>query len=138
MDTEFLKPGVEHRMRPGDADIGGQCQVHARAHRGTVDRRDGRQSAASHRHEPGVDPLQSVTCRGPQGRKVGSRAERLTGTGHHDGVNAGVGLGPLHGIAQLLGHGVGDGVAALRIVDGDHRDAIDNFEKNQISHGHRG
>ena len=43
MDAQFLKAGIEHRARPGDSDIGGQCQVHARAHRRAVDRRDGGQ-----------------------------------------------------------------------------------------------
>ena len=42
MNAQLLKAGVEQRVRAGDADIGGQCQVHARAHRCAVDRGDSR------------------------------------------------------------------------------------------------
>ena len=46
----------------------------------------------------------------------------------------GLGFGGLDRLAQLLGHRVGDGVAPVRIVDGDQRDAIDDLVKNQVRH----
>jgi hypothetical protein len=53
-------------------------------------------------------------------------------------VHIEVRLRALNSLTELGRHVLGDGIAPLRVVDGDHRDVIDNLEKNQIGHGNRG
>ncbi len=134
MNPQFLKAGVEHRVWPGDAHVGGQGQVQARADGRAVDGGDRGQRAFSDGHESVVEPQQALFGGTAQRAEIGSGAERFTRTGDDDGVHVGVGLGPFHGGAQLRRHLTGDRVAPIGIVDGDQRDMIVDTEQDQ---GHR-
>jgi hypothetical protein len=138
MDPEFLEARVEQRMRPGDADVGSQGQVHPGADGGTVDRRNRRKRAATDGHEPRINPFQTLSGCRAQRREVRTRAERLTGAGDDNRVHTWICLRAAHGFPELLRHRVGDRVAPVRVIDGDHGDSIDYLVQHQISHGFRG
>lgn len=134
MDAELLEARIENRCRTGDSDVGGQGEVESGADGGAVDRGDRRQRALGDGEEPVVDHAQTVLGGGAEGGEVGTGAERLSGAGHDDGVDAGIGLGGLDRGTQC-GRTLGrHGVAAVGVVDGDEGDAVGDLRQNGIGH----
>ena len=138
MDAELLKARVEHRMRPGDAHVGGQGEVHPGPDGGAVDRGDGGKRAASDGHEARIKAFQSFGGRRTQRREVGAGAEGLARAGDDYGMDAGVGFGALYRVAQQFRGDLGDRVAPIRVVDRDHRDSVGHLVQDRISHKVRG
>ena len=80
-------------------------------------------------------PRTWVARRRTQRRQVGAGAEGLARPGDDDGMHPRIALGPGHRLLQLLGHGVGDGVAPVGVVDRDDGDTLADAVENQITHG---
>ena len=57
-------------------------------------------------------------------RQVGAGAEGGGSAGHHDRADGGVGLQPVEGGDQFVDHRRVEGVAAIRVGDGDDRDTL--------------
>ena len=128
MQSELLETGVEQCGWPGDAHVGGQCQVQACADGRAVDRGDGGQLAIAHGHEAVVDPrqprLRRPAARSAQCAEVGAGAERLARSRDQHGVHVRVSFGLLYGRAQQRRRVSRERVTPVRVVDGDERDVL--------------
>lgn len=123
--------GDELCRRGHDPQVGGERQVEARVDRGTADGGDGRYADTDHCRECPVDGLEvavGVVLGGvepdagehlPHGSGAKVRASR-----QDKGSHIVVGLGPQGGLAQVGAHLDGQGIATLRRVKGNRRDAV--------------
>jgi hypothetical protein len=134
MDTELLEPRIEQRRRACDTHIRGEREVEPRSDGGTVDGRDRGKRAVGHGEEAVVDRSQPVLGRLAERSQVGACAEGLARTGDDEGVHVGVRLCRVDGRPQPGRDLGGDGVAALRVVDGDQRDVVFDLDKDVIRH----
>jgi len=86
MQPDLQEAGVELGAARGQSHIAAQREVHARTHRGAVDRRKRRQRAAGDTKEALVDRTEARLPRLGKVAQVCTGTERRRGSGDHDGT----------------------------------------------------
>jgi hypothetical protein len=144
VQTDAQEPGVESGRLARDANVAREGEVHARAHRGPVDCRDGRQRRSEHAQEAVVDrrdraatALAALVGQCAQRGDVGTRAERGRLAGDHDRADRLVRFQRVEGLDDLGDHRGRHRVAPFPIDERHERDAIALLDPNVIHQSFR-
>ena len=121
--------------RRRDADVHRERQGDPKADGRAVDRGDHRLLHVEDAQGHGADAIamllggDGAAARGgverrAAGAEIGARAERAARAGDDDGAHVVVGVGAVPRLAELAQHRRGDGVEAIRTVQGDRADSV--------------